>query len=256
MTPQPLPPRIAWLRRAARAALLWERVWPALWPPLAVLGVFLLIALAGVPGMLHPALHLALLAGFAAALVAACVRSFRRLRWPDAAAADRRIERDSRLRHLPLATLSDRPAGDDADARAVWAAHRARAAAQLAATRTTRPRPGLAARDPRALRAGLGIAVLAGVFITGDSAGERLRRAFAPGFAAASLPPAMRLEAWATPPAYTGAAPVFLAAVGGSVTLPAGSRLQLSLSGGTGAAPVLSLDAADIPMRALDRASF
>ena len=256
MTPAPLPPRIAWLRRAAQAALLWERVWPALWPPLAVLGVFLLTALAGVTGLLHPALHLGLLAAFAVAFVAAAMRAFRRVRWPDATAADRRIERDSRLRHLPLATLSDRPAADDADARAVWAAHRARAAAQLAATRTTRPRPGLAALDPRAMRAGLGVAVLAGLVIAGDSTVERLRRAVTPGFAAAALPPALRLEAWATPPAYTGAAPVFLAVGGGSVTLPAGSRLQLSLSGGMGEPPVLSLDATDIPMRALDRASF
>ncbi|MBR0655140.1 TIGR02302 family protein [Plastoroseomonas arctica] len=256
MSPEPLPPRIAWLRRAARAALLWEAVWPALWPPLAVLGVFLLVALAGVPNLLHPALHLALLAGFAGALAFAILRSARRLRWPDAADADRRIERDSRLRHLPLATLADQPAGNDPEHNAVWAAHRIRAAAQLAATRTTRPRPGLAARDPRALRAGLGVAVLAGFIIAGDSAGERLRRAFTPGFAAAALPPALRLEAWATPPAYTGAAPVFLAAGGGAVTLPAGSRLQVSVSGGVGEAPVLSLDATDIPMRALDRASY
>jgi uncharacterized protein (TIGR02302 family) len=256
MNPEPLPPRIVWLRRAARAALLWEAVWPALWPPLAVVGVFFLVALAGLPGLLHPALHLALLVGFAVVLVRVGFRALRRLRWPGTAAADRRIERDSRLRHLPLATLTDQPAGADAEHRAVWAAHRARAADQLAATRTTPPRPNLAARDPRALRAGLGVAVLVGFIIAGDSAGERLRRAFAPGFAAAAPAPVLRLEAWATPPAYTGAAPVFLAAGGGAVTLPAGSRLQVSLSGGAGEAPVLSLDTTGIPMRALDGASF
>ncbi|MFC7541646.1 DUF4175 family protein [Siccirubricoccus deserti] len=45
--------------------------------------------------------------------------------------------------------------------------------------------------------------------------------------------PALRLEAWVTPPGYTGAAPVFLDAAGGSATVPAGSRLQVSLSGGS-----------------------
>ena len=77
-----------------------------------------------------------------------------------------------------------------------------------------------------------------------------------PGFAAANPSPALRLEAWATPPAYTGAAPVFLAPEGGAVTLPLGSRLQVSLSGAAGAAPVLRLDAAEIPMPALDAASY
>ncbi|MCW8088108.1 DUF4175 family protein, partial [Sabulicella glaciei] len=42
--------------------------------------------------------------------------------------------------------------------------------------------------------------------------------------------PALRVEAWVTPPAYTGAPPVFLPAGGGSATVPAGSRLQLAVS--------------------------
>lgn len=252
----PIPSRLMRLRVLARAALLWEWVWPALWPPLAVLGVFLLAALAGIPSLLHPALHIALLAGFAVLLGVTLWRGFRRFALPDAAAADRRIERDSGLRHRPLSTLSDRPAGDAPAALALWEAHRRRAAAQLAATRTAQPRPGLAARDPRALRAGLGLAVFAALVMAGDSTGERLRRAFEPGFAAAAPPPVLRVEAWATPPAYTGAAPVFLAPEGGAVTLPQGSRLQVSLSGGTGEAPSLALDSDEVAMRALDRASF
>jgi uncharacterized protein (TIGR02302 family) len=248
--------RLAWLRLLARGALLWERLWPALWPPLAVVAAFLLVALAGLPTLLPPVLHALLLAGFAVLLGVAAWRGFRRFALPDDAAADRRIERDSGFRHRPLATLSDRPAGRDLAAIAVWDEHRRRAAAQLAATRTARPRPGLAARDPRAFRAGLGLALLAALVVSGDSAGERLRRAFQPGFAAALPPPAMRIEAWATPPAYTGAAPVFLAPEGGAVTLPQGSRLQVSVTGGAGEAPSLALDADPIPMRALDRTSF
>ncbi|HEY4253160.1 MAG TPA: DUF4175 family protein, partial [Roseomonas sp.] len=256
MSPAPLPGRLPRLRLLARGVLLWERVWPALWPPLAVLGGFLLAALAGIPPLLPPALHLALLAAFAAALGYALWRGFHRFSLPDSAAADRRIERDSGLRHRPLSTLSDRPAGHDPAALALWEAHRRRAAAQLTATRIAAPRPGLAARDPRALRAGLGLAVLAGLVMAGDSTGERLRRAFEPGFAAAALPPSMRIEAWATPPTYTAAAPIFLSPEGGAVTLPHGSRLQVSLSGGTGDAPSLALDAEALPMRSLDRTSF
>jgi hypothetical protein len=45
-----------------------------------------------------------------------------------------------------------------------------------------------------------------------------------------SLPttPAVRLEAWITPPAYTGAAPIFLDPAGGAASVPAGSRLQVA----------------------------
>src|SRR6266513_3770667 len=37
--------RLLWRMRLARAALLWERVWPAAWPPLAVIGIFAVLAL-------------------------------------------------------------------------------------------------------------------------------------------------------------------------------------------------------------------
>ncbi|MDB5370677.1 MAG: hypothetical protein JWP20_2235, partial [Roseomonas sp.] len=93
--------------------------------------------------------------------------------------------------------------------------------------------------------------------VAGREAPERLRRALQPGFAVAAAIPALRLEAWVSPPAYTGAAPVFLPAGGGhAVTVPAGSRLQVSLSGGRGGVPDLRLDEVTTPFRALDAASF
>ncbi|MBR0675703.1 DUF4175 domain-containing protein, partial [Roseomonas alkaliterrae] len=100
--------------------------------------------------------------------------------------------------------------------------------------------------------------LVAALGIAGAEAPERLRRALTPHFGAAALPTAqaMRLEAWITPPAYTGAAPVFLEARGGAVVVPAGSRLQVALSGGTGGTPELVLDAEAQPFRALDRGSF
>ena len=57
--------------RLACAALLWERVWPACWPALAVLGTFLVLALFDFLPLLPGVLHAALLLGFGAALVIA-----------------------------------------------------------------------------------------------------------------------------------------------------------------------------------------
>src|SRR5690349_24703919 len=64
--------RLLWRMRLARAALLWERVWPAAWPPLAIIGIFAVLALfdifAAMPGWLHVALLAILALAFAAAI--------------------------------------------------------------------------------------------------------------------------------------------------------------------------------------------
>jgi uncharacterized protein (TIGR02302 family) len=247
--------RRTWL---ARVALWWEAAWPALWPPLGVAGLFVVVALSGLPLVLPPLLHLVMLVGFAAALAWTGRRAATRLALPGTAAGERRIERDSGLAHRPIATLGDRPTGDDPVALALWEAHRRRAAERLASLRVAPPKPGLAVRDPRALRAGLSVAVVAAIVAAGAEAPERLRRALFPNFAGAALPtvPGVRLEAWITPPAYTGAAPIFLDPTGGVAAVPAGSRLQVAVSGGTGGVPDLRLDDAATPFRTLDRGSF
>jgi hypothetical protein len=245
-------------RLLARAALLWEAVWPRLWPALGLVGGFLVLALLGLPPLLPGAWHLLLLAGTAGALGFLLWRGFRDFRTPSDVAAERRLERQSGLRHRPLAALTDRPAatGDDPATLAFWRAHQARAAAQLARLRVGAPRPGLPARDPVALRAALGLALVASVTVAGGKAPERLRRALLPELERPAPAPAQRLEAWVTPPAYTGAAPLFLNPAGGAATVPQGSRLQVAVSGGSGAPPLLSTDAGEVAFRALDGASF
>ncbi|MBV1795797.1 TIGR02302 family protein [Siccirubricoccus sp. G192] len=245
--------RRRWL---ARLALLWETLWPRLWPVLGVVGLFGILALLGLPQRLPGPWHLLLLLGFAAAIGGLAWRGFRGFRLPGPAAAERRLERESGLRHRPLATLADRPAGEDPAALALWQVHQARAAAQIRGLKVGAPRPGLPARDPLALRAALLLGLAAAFIMAGGEAPERLRRALTPAFGANLPAPALRLEAWATPPAHTGAAPVFLDPAGGAVTLPQGSRLQVAVSGGRGGAPELVTEAGATPFRALDAGSF
>jgi len=217
----------------SRLALWWEGAWRALWPPLGVIGAFLALAFTGLLPTLPPALHLLILIGFAAALGYCGYRAASGLRAPAADAAARRLERDSGLAHRPLAVLADRPAGDDPITQALWQAHRDRAAAKLGQLRVARPSPGLAARDPRAFRAAVLVALVAGLGMAGLEAPERLLAALVPPFAEPGAAPtalAARFEAWVTPPAYTGAPPQFLKAEGGAVAVPAGSRLHMVLS--------------------------
>ncbi len=243
-------------RKLARLALLWERLWPALWPPLGVTAGFLTVALLGLPLALPGWARVLFALAFLGALSYAAWRGFRRWQTPDAEAADRRLEQASGLTHRPLAALTDRPAGGDPMAQALWEVHRARAASSIRRLRVGLPRPGLAKRDPIALRSALGLSLLAALVIAGPEAGERLRRSVVPAMAAPVPPPALRIEAWVTPPAYTGAAPVFLDSAGGTVSVPQGSRLQVSLSGGSGGVPDLQVGSNATPFRALDARSF
>jgi uncharacterized protein (TIGR02302 family) len=227
-------------RALARAALWWEATWPAAWPTLGVLGVFGVFALLGVPALLPVWAHLLALAGFVAALAYAVRAGWRRHRGPDDNAVDRRLERASGLAHRPLAALQDAPATNDPAGLALWRAHQARMARLIGRLRVGIPRPGLAARDPRALRGGLLVALAASLGMAGADAPALLARAVTPVFAAAPPPVPLRVEAWITPPPYTGAPPIFLSPQGGYATAPAGSQLQLALSGSGPVAPELS----------------
>lgn len=241
----------------SRLALWWEGAWRALWPPLGVLGAFLALAFTGLLPALPPALHLLILIGFAATLGYLGYRAALGLSAPAADAAARRLERDSGLAHRPLAVLADRPAGNDPMAQALWQAHRDRAVAQLGQLRVARPSPGLAARDPRALRAAVLVALVAGLGMAGREAPERLLAALMPPFAepaAAPIAVAARFEAWVTPPAYTGAPPQFLKAEGGAVAVPAGSRLHMVFSG-SASPPELRLGGAAHAFARLDAQS-
>jgi len=105
----------------------------------SVAGVFVALALLDLPQRLPAWLHLLLLLGFGGALGWTAWRGFRGFALPGVAAAERRLETASGLKHRPLAALSDRPTGDDPQALALWRAHQARAAAQIRCSSGRRP---------------------------------------------------------------------------------------------------------------------
>ncbi len=248
--------RLAGRRTLARIAILFERIWPALWPALAVAGLFVVAALLDLPRLLPPWLHIALLLVTPLLVLALLVRGLWHLAAPDDKAADRRLELASGLAHRPLSVLTDRPSGGpDSASLALWQAHVMRAVRSVRQLRVGLPRPGLARRDPRALRAALLLALIAALAIAGNDAPSRLAMALQPTLPRETPPPATELQAWITPPAYTRLAPVFLKADSGTVSVPAGSRLTVSVTGGTDA-PTLSLAGRSDAFRALDQTSF
>lgn len=184
----------------ARAALLWERAAPLLIGPAAALGLYILLALAG---LFERVGDPARLLTFIALLIGAALTA--RVAWsgftaPTREEAERRVEADSGLTDRPYEALKDAPAaGDDG----LWAAHRARMEARLDGAAARRPFAAWAKLDPYGLRAVLVVLIVAAAFLAGDRALERLGDAFAPRLVAGGGSNA-EIEFWIEPPAYTG----------------------------------------------------
>jgi len=168
---------------------------------------------------------------------------------------DRRLEQASGLRHRPLAALQDRPAAATPQALAIWRVHQQRLVAQLGRLKVGPPRPGLPGRDRRALRGLVLLGLFAGLVIAGAEAPGRLLAAIAPGLPAGPATPGTVVQAWITPPAYTGLAPVFLQPGAAAPAVPVGAHLTASVTGGRGA-PVLVLDEDSTGFTALDAAAW
>jgi hypothetical protein len=148
--------------------MLWERS-AAVWTPvLLAIGVVVVLALWGLFDVLPPPYRLAVLAAIGVIAIAFAVRGVVRLRAPKRSEVLTRLERDARLVHGPISVLADRPATGDT---ALWDLHRARAASDAVKARIGRPRAGLAAADPFALRYALLIAAVLALWARGPETG-------------------------------------------------------------------------------------
>ncbi len=210
-------------RRVAlsRLALLAERVWEVLLWPFLVIGVFLVISLSDLWGLLPPLLHRILLGAFGLALILSLLPLFR-LPLPSRDEALRRLERTAQIKHRPASSYEDRLGGAASDETALlWAAHRTRLARVVAKLKPAWPAPRPDRKDPYALRSGLLILLAVAFLAAGGDSFERLRAAFSP--APRTAVALMRLDAWVTPPVYTGVAPIVLA----DGTEPVGSGAEM-----------------------------
>jgi len=217
----------------ARVLLVWERAWPALWPASGIFGLYIGAALFDLPAVLPGELRSLLCVAVFAATGYALYRGFRTWRMPLREEAARRVERDSALSHRPLTERGDRLAigSGDAFAEALWHAHLAHLLRRIARLRVSPPSPGLARKDPFALRYLVLLLAIAGLFVAGSNWQQRLALAFSIDEGAGV--PLAALDAWITPPAYTGWAPLYLRpGEKAAVAVPAGSRLILHVHGG------------------------
>ncbi|PPQ18853.1 TIGR02302 family protein [Bradyrhizobium sp. AC87j1] len=220
-------------------AIAWERAWPNLARLLTVVGLFLVVSWAGLwlaLPFVARAIGLVVFAGIAIAVLFPLIR----FRWPSREEALSRLDRGSGIRHRPATTLTDTLSSQDPVAQALWQAQRERTLASLKRIRAGLPHPRLALHDPWALRALVMVMLVATFFAAGDERAMRLGAAF--DWNGVLAPANVRVDAWVTPPLYTGKPPVILSAANkeaaalpaaGPLAVPAGSTLIVRSSGGS-----------------------
>lgn len=140
---------------------------------------------------------------------------------------------DESLENHPIASLQDSPAINSKDpfAQALWQAHIEDMKAQASSARAPLPAPNLAEKDQIGLRL-LALTGVISALIFAPKIGVETLQATIGGEAAAGGP-SVAIEAWATPPAYTGKPAIYLTELenGARIELPIGSEITLRTYG-------------------------
>jgi uncharacterized protein (TIGR02302 family) len=222
----------------ARWTILWERLWPALASLATVIGLFLAASWLGL-WLWLPATGRAIGLGVFFLLAAAAFAQFLMLRLPSRTDGLKRLDRNSGLPHRPATAIADEIAAPAKDSYAValWRAHVERALRAAKTLKAGTPTPRLALRDPLALRVLVAVLVVATFVAAG---GERMKRiAAAFDWQGVIVPANFRIDAWVSPPTYTGRPPLILpglrpgepAQTAAAVAVPAGSTLIIRATG-------------------------
>ena len=226
--------RLTQALQRATYAIAWERAWPGLARLLSVAGLFLVVSWAGL-WLALPFVARVIGVGLFVLLALGALLPLLRFRWPTRQAALARLDRGTGIRHRPATALTDTLATKDPISQALWQAQRERTLASLKRIRAGLPSPRLAIYDPWALRALVMVMLVASYIAAGDE--RRMRVAAAFDWNGVLAPANVRVDAWVTPPAYTGKPPIILSAAnrddGGPLAVPAGSTLLVRSSGGT-----------------------
>ncbi|RUX76190.1 TIGR02302 family protein [Mesorhizobium sp. M7A.F.Ca.US.006.04.2.1] len=228
--------RLALSRLATRVSMVVERGWPLLLPLVIVASLFLSISWLGLFSRLPDMARIGLVAAFAVAALAA-LYPLRFFRLPGAGEIDRRIEAANQLLHSPVLVQTDRPSGRESSfSQALWREHQKRMAGKLDNLGADLPRTRVPERDPWALRAVAALLLVTAFAFSFGPTGGRISDGFNAHGARDIVPP--RIDAWVTPPSYTGKPPIFLTADANQAiptfTVPEGSDVSLRVTGGSG----------------------
>ena len=248
-------PSLIGTRLTTAISIAVERLWPLMLPTLFVVAAFLIVSWSGLFRSLELYPRIAIGTGLALAF-AASLWPLRLFRNPTNLDVEQRLEAANHLSHQALSVQTDRPVGAETDVSvALWQEHQRRMSAKLNDVRPDHPRPQVHERDTYGLRAlpALGLFV-AFAYSLGGHGGALTDILHGPA-AIPPLPP--RIDAWITPPRYTGRAPIFLSMTAPTTLLnvPENSEFTVrvagnmqnpySLTGGVAASVIKPLESND-----------
>ena len=208
----------------AQYAIAWERAWPGLARILSVVGLFLVASWAGL-WLALPFLARAIGIGLFALAALAALFPLSRFRWPTREEALSRLDRGTGIRHRPATALTDTLSTKDPIAQALWREQRERTLASIKRIRAGLPSPRLPIHDPWALRALVMVMLAAAYVAAGDERTLRIAAAF--DWNGVLAPANVRVDAWVTPPVYTGKPPVILSAARDAALPDSGAPLPV-----------------------------
>ncbi|GEM_PF-2583204 len=189
-----------------------ERAWDrAALPVIGITSTFLAATGFGMWQHVPPSARMAGVALFAVALAAA-IAPLRKVRVPTREQALERMDKATGLPGRLASTYDDIPVKEsDAQSRVIWELQRSRIERKVGAFKAAPLRSTLPARDPMALR--YAMALIAGLAVTGaiseDQAMNRFAAAF--DFQTGLTANMAKIDAYVTPPKYTGKAPIYIA---------------------------------------------
>ena len=218
--------------RRARLVVMWEAIWPSIFALLLIIGTYVALSWLGLWAHTSSWMRVCAMVGFGLMSLYVVVRLIRTT-FPGNEQVVDRIEHVSGIDHRPLTASLDKLGNEKLNNPAqdtLWQAHKKRIFNKLNALRSGFPKPQVSALDPYGLRA----LVVLGLFVGFNVAGsDRIARlSDIADFSGAKANIATRLDAWITPPRYTGKPPIFLTndAVdtgGEPLVVPAGSEITI-----------------------------
>jgi uncharacterized protein (TIGR02302 family) len=243
-------------RRVTGAAMAFERLWPKLLPLVLAALLFASLSWSGLFRALPETARYLIAAAFALLAIAALIPLLR-FRLPAQQEITRRIETSNRLQHQPIAVQNDKLVADaDPVSAALWLEHQRRMAARIGSVAADAPRPAVPRLDPFALRSIPALVAAVALAFSFSGSGGALTDIFQGAPPPEKVPP--RIDAWVTPPAYTGRPPVFLTSAANASTklfsVPAGSEVTLRVTGGAGT-ETARLGAAELKAAAPDESA-
>ncbi len=223
------------LRLRTFLSIGFERFWPLILPLILLVGLFASLSWFGLFGMMPRWLHIGVLALFGLAGLITLYLPFR-FRPPTESDATSRIEAINGLVHEPLAVQTSHMATGEHDpfAVALWQEHQRRMADRLQNLQSGLPYTRVPEHDPFGIRAVVALLFVTAFAYSLSPNSGRIADAFdiRPGDGTAVA----RIDAWVTPPRYTGRAPIFLTTTNdneqAAINVPQGSILSVRVIGG------------------------